>query len=75
PALRARIEARARQGGDASDAGLAVLEHQLARHEPLDEHEAAHALRIDSEAKLAPEALRRACLARLEAGRKRTQQQ
>lgn len=74
PTLRARIETRARQGGDASDAGLAVLEHQLAQHEALDAHEAAHALRIDSEAALEPEALRRACLARLEAVRKRPQQ-
>ena len=43
--LRDRILARSEQGADASDADLAVLEHQLGTHEPLqaDEHESVFA--------------------------------
>ena len=43
--LRSRILARSEQGADASDADLAVLEHQLGTHEPLqaDEHESVFA--------------------------------
>ncbi|WP_041718365.1 AAA family ATPase [Alkalilimnicola ehrlichii MLHE-1] len=39
--LRERVKARADAGGDASDATLTVLEHQLADYEPLSEAEAA----------------------------------
>ena len=40
--LRSRVARRAAEGRDASDADVAVLEHQLATHEPLgaDELEA-----------------------------------
>jgi hypothetical protein len=38
-ALRSRILARRDRGGDASDADLAVLEHQLRTHQPLDNGE------------------------------------
>lgn len=34
--LRARVEARAARGGDASEADVGVLEHQLRAHDPLD---------------------------------------
>ena len=37
--LRDRVRRRAERGGDASEAGLAVLERQLASAEPLDEDE------------------------------------
>ncbi len=37
--LRARIRRRADRGDDVSDADIAVLEHQLANHEPLTERE------------------------------------
>lgn len=46
--LRERLALRSRRGGDASDAGEAVLEHQLATHEPLDETEMARVAPIDS---------------------------
>jgi predicted kinase len=48
-ALRARLAARERDARDASEAGLAVLEHQLATEEPLAADEARHALAIDAE--------------------------
>ena len=43
--LRSRIRARSERGADASDADLAVLEHQLGTHEPFqaDEHESVFA--------------------------------
>ena len=37
--LRERLRARSARDTDASDAGLAVLEHQLAHHDPLDPEE------------------------------------
>lgn len=46
--LRARVAARERAARDASEAGLAVLEHQLATEEPLDEGELAHAVLVDA---------------------------
>ena len=46
--LRERVAQRQAQGGDASEAGLAVLESQLAHAEPLNAEEAAHAVRIDA---------------------------
>jgi hypothetical protein len=55
--LRARVAAREREANDASEAGLAVLEHQLATAEALTENEAAHALEMDAERRTgAPEA-------------------
>jgi aminoglycoside phosphotransferase family enzyme/predicted kinase len=50
--LRRRVEARARAGRDASEATLAVLERQLAAHEPLDGAERRCALRVDTSARL-----------------------
>lgn len=47
--LRARVAARERSAQDASEAGLAVLEHQLAHAQPLAEDEAAWALELDAE--------------------------
>ena len=44
PVLRARVAARGRQGRDASEAGLDVLEHQLGTREPLREDEAQTAV-------------------------------
>ena len=46
--LRARLAEREREARDASEAGLAVLEQQLARAEPLGADEAAHAVRFDA---------------------------
>lgn len=46
--LRERLALRSRRGGDPSDAGEAVLEHQLATHEPLREAELARVAPIDS---------------------------
>jgi predicted kinase len=47
--LRARVLERERDGNDASDAGLGVLEHQLATHEPLGTDELPYVIAIDSE--------------------------
>ena len=46
--LRARVAARERDGRDASEAGLAVLERQLATSEPLAQDEAGHTMNIDA---------------------------
>lgn len=46
--LRERIAARLQQGQDASDADLAVLEHQLATHEPLQAAETAFVFTYDA---------------------------
>jgi aminoglycoside phosphotransferase family enzyme/predicted kinase len=46
--LRARIAARLRQGQDASDADLAVLEHQFSTHEPLQADELAFVFAYDA---------------------------
>jgi len=48
--LRARVAARQRQGGDASDAGLAVLERQLRSIEPLTPEELASSVCFDTQA-------------------------
>lgn len=47
--LRHRVRARAADGGDASEADLAVLERQIATHEPLDDDERALALEVATE--------------------------
>jgi aminoglycoside phosphotransferase family enzyme/predicted kinase len=67
--LRARIAVRQRQGGDASDAGEAVLGYQLAHHDRFDSDEMAHLLTIDADARFDPQAVRKACLALLAHGR------
>lgn len=48
--LRERIRKRATDGGDASEATLAVLDYQLRSVEPLTDEEAAHAISIDTSA-------------------------
>jgi predicted kinase len=45
--LRRRLEARARQDIDASDADTQVLENQIANAEPLTQQEAAHRILVD----------------------------
>jgi hypothetical protein len=47
--LRERVEARERAGGDASEAGVAVLARQLESMRPLEPDEAPHALEVDTE--------------------------
>jgi hypothetical protein len=47
--LRARVNSREAQGEDASDAGLAVLERQLAAAQPLAPEEQAIAILLDTE--------------------------
>ena len=57
PTLRERVARRERTARDASEAGLPVLERQLATEEPLGADETAHALVIDAEHSVgAPEA-------------------
>ncbi len=57
PTLRERVAERERQAVDASEAGLAVLERQLARDEALTPEETAYTLSIDTERSAgAPEA-------------------
>jgi len=48
--LRARISDRLHRGGDASEADLAVLEHQLMTLEPLGADEEEHAIFYDADA-------------------------
>jgi uncharacterized protein len=63
--LRERVAARAARGGDASEAGLEVLESQLAGQTPLDEEESARCIRPTPDwpaDRLLPAT--RACLAR-----------
>ncbi|MEP6721514.1 MAG: AAA family ATPase [Variovorax sp.] len=48
--LRRRVVARGVDATDASEAGLAVLERQLASHEPLDDDERAFQLEVDTDA-------------------------
>jgi len=53
-ALRARVARRTTEGHDASDADLAVLEHQLRAQEPLAPEELADVVAYDTEAALVP---------------------
>lgn len=46
--LRERVAARRAGGADASDADLAILERQLAGHEPLRDDERAAAIEVDT---------------------------
>ncbi len=50
PTLRARVAGRALAGNDASEADLAVLEHQLRTAEPLSGEELQHTMTWDTEA-------------------------
>jgi hypothetical protein len=47
--LRRRVAARERARRDASEANLAVLEHQLRTHDPLDRAERRATIRVDTE--------------------------
>ena len=46
--LRQRLALRASRGGDPSDADVAVLAHQLACHDPLEDDEMVHVAPIES---------------------------
>ncbi len=48
--LRPRLQQRAAQQREASEADLAVLDHQLASHEPLTADEQRHVLVVDGAA-------------------------
>jgi predicted kinase len=50
--LRGRVARRQAEGGDPSDADVAVLEHQIATREPLTADERACAVVYDAEAPL-----------------------
>ena len=52
--LRQRIQSRSAQQADASEATLAVLEHQLAQQQALTETEKSHTLNIDTESNTDP---------------------
>ncbi|MGZ5583655.1 MAG: AAA family ATPase, partial [Usitatibacter sp.] len=53
PLLHKRLERRSAQARDASDAGIAVLESQLASQEPLGAGERMHALFLDTASEIA----------------------
>lgn len=53
--LRERVLARQREGADASDADLAVLEQQLAAWRPLADDETPHAIAVDTSSEWAIE--------------------
>ena len=63
PTLQARVAARSARGTDASDATLPVLAHQLAAFEPPEGEEAAHTLRLGTDADAATFAVRCAAIA------------
>lgn len=65
--LRARVAARAATGGDASEADLAVLAHQLATAEPLSPEEQTQVLVCDGARPPAPDQLLAELQARLHA--------
>jgi aminoglycoside phosphotransferase family enzyme/predicted kinase len=67
--LRARVAARAAQGRDASDAGPAVLERQLATREPLGTDEETFAVRVDGATEAGALAALGAVAARLDVAR------
>jgi predicted kinase len=48
--LRSRIEARSREGRDASEADNRVLDWQIANHEGLEDEEMHHAITLDTDA-------------------------
>ena len=49
PLLRQRLRAREQAGSDASEAGIAILAHQIESSEPLSADELEEVIRIDSE--------------------------
>jgi aminoglycoside phosphotransferase family enzyme/predicted kinase len=55
--LRQRVMARAASGLDASEAGIEVLERQLASHQPLEADELAFAIKVSAEAPSSIESL------------------
>lgn len=59
--LRRRLEERARQDTDASDADTQVLESQMANAEPLTEQEAAHLILIDMDCDMGTDAVADFC--------------
>jgi hypothetical protein len=61
--LRRRITERAASGADASEADLAVLEHQLATEKMLTDCERQHVVRVDSEHEINMQTLVRQILA------------
>jgi aminoglycoside phosphotransferase family enzyme/predicted kinase len=62
--LRRRIAARGKAGRDASEATFAVLEQQLAAHEPLDRAERRSAIHVDTGRPIRCEALAAALVRR-----------
>ncbi|MET3133137.1 aminoglycoside phosphotransferase family enzyme/predicted kinase [Oxalobacteraceae bacterium GrIS 1.11] len=56
--VRGRVAARAHAADDPSDAGLAVLAHQLGHRDPLTQAELGHVIRVDTDAGLDRLALR-----------------
>jgi hypothetical protein len=52
--LRRRVAKRAKQARDASEADVAVLEHQLRTHDPLDRAERRSAITVDTSRPLDP---------------------
>lgn len=68
--LRARVAERALRGDDASDAGVMVLEHQLAHHDPLSAAERARVVAVDTDGDaFSAGTLRSACAALMAATR------
>ncbi len=59
--LQSRVVARSASGVDPSEANLAVLAHQLANHDPLDDDEQRHLVSIDSQFAADLEAVHDAC--------------
>ena len=60
--LRRRIVAREQAGGDASEADLAILDHQLRSSDPLSPAELAAAIVFDSDRDTLAELLARSAL-------------
>src|SRR5262249_34592523 len=50
--MRKRVTARSGAGMDASDAGIEVLERQLAFDEPLSDEERVHTITVDTESEM-----------------------
>jgi aminoglycoside phosphotransferase family enzyme/predicted kinase len=59
--MRARITSRESLDHDASDAGLAVLTHQLANHDPLSIKEMRNAIVVDMKSGMDADGLRKVC--------------
>jgi predicted kinase len=59
--MRNRIALRKQLDRDASDAGVEVLAHQLADHEPLSDEEMRNAISVDFDLDMDAEAVRKIC--------------